>query len=218
MKKNKIEKDSFITEIEEDLKNDNLKKLWDKYGVYLITAMASILLITIVIEMYSYFKTQANQKIVDTYTYAINLKEGNNLEESISVLNELENKGGLVKDLASVEEVNILIEQNKTEGAVLKLETLSKDDSVAPQIKDVAIMMLASHYVDNGSLADVEETLAPLLNLNNAWYDNAREFLAVAQLKAGNKEKSIEIFEEIYNQTLNENIKNRVSGVLSVLK
>ncbi len=216
--KNKIEKDSFITEIEEDLKNDNLKKLWDKYGVYVIATMAAILLVTIIVEVYSYFKIKNNQEETAQYSQAMTLKATGNNDFALASFANIVAEGGFLSGLAMIEEASILKAQGKNAEAQEKLLSVIDNKDADSSVVDSARMILASQMVDGKKTIEVEEVLRPLFDNNNSWKYSAYELLAASYLKAGNKEKAIEIFEMIANSDSSSSIKNRASDMLSVLR
>ena len=42
--------DNFLREIAEDVKNENLKKLWDKYGLFVVLFVAVVLAVAVSYE------------------------------------------------------------------------------------------------------------------------------------------------------------------------
>ena len=57
-KKEPVVEDSFIREINEELKNENIRKLWDKYGLHLIVALVVILTLTVSFETLIYWRSK----------------------------------------------------------------------------------------------------------------------------------------------------------------
>ncbi len=216
--KNKIEKDSFITEIEEDLKNDNLKKLWDKYGFYLLAAMASILLITIFIEVYSYFSIKNNQEMTTKYSQALTLEATGNNGIAMASFAELAEEGEFLSELAMLEEASILIKEGKNNEAQDKLFTIVDNKNIEASVNNAARIILASLLVDSSNSVEVEKVVRPLLDANNPWRFNAYEFLAASYLNENNKDKAIEIFVMIADNADNPSIKARAFDMLSVLR
>ncbi len=56
--------EAFIKEVNEDLKNESMKKLWDKYGLYIIILVAAALTAAVSFETIKAWHTKKNPKMV----------------------------------------------------------------------------------------------------------------------------------------------------------
>ena len=113
-KKEPVVEDSFIREINEELKNENIRKLWDKYGLHLIVALVVILTLTVSFETLKNWRIKRFEDASNTYAYALALQGMDRTDESINVLQKLQQgSSGIYADIAQMQIANILLEQGK---------------------------------------------------------------------------------------------------------
>lgn len=81
--------DAFIREIDEELKNEHLKKLWDKYGLFIILFVVIAISAAVSFETFKSWQEKRNQEFSDAYAYALNLQNQGRYAEAMEVLNNL---------------------------------------------------------------------------------------------------------------------------------
>lgn len=211
--------DSFIREVDEDLKNDNLKKLWEKYGLYIIIGVVFILTITVSFETFKVLHEKKNQTWSDKYAYALNLQLQGRYNESLNLLNEIvEHKHDVYSDLAKVQISNVYFEKGDSEKAIAELENIINDKNMNQKLKDISIIKLASYKLDTAPKDEIVTLLSPLAKSDNSWTNIAKEMLAMLEIREGNVEEAKKIYEEILSYpNLPEVLKFRVQDMLSVL-
>ena len=226
MKKEKKQKeemtmeDAFIREVDEDLKNESLKKLWDKYGFLITVLVVAVLTVAVSYESLKAWYIRRAENWADAYSVALSLQSQGRYDESMETLDSIiNNKFGAFVDLAKMQQVNVLLDSKKESEALAKLSDLVADGNFNSQLKDLAIIKLASYKQDTVSVSELEDLLKPILkDSKNAWYASAQEMLALAFLREGNKEKAIEVYNEILdNHDVADELKQRLKSVLSVL-
>ena len=67
--------EAFIKEVNEDLKNESMKKMWDKYGLYIIILVVAALTAAVSFEAIKAWYTKKLQTWSDSYAYALSLAE-----------------------------------------------------------------------------------------------------------------------------------------------
>ena len=78
MKKKETKEDmqaaeNFFKEVSADVKSDNMKKLWDTYGLQIIIAVVIILTIAVSFETLKAWKLKHNESRSDAYSVALAL-------------------------------------------------------------------------------------------------------------------------------------------------
>ena len=214
-----LPEDSFIKEVNEDLKNDQLRLVWKKYGLYIIIAVALILTVTVSFESIKAWRIKQNEAWSDTYAYALSLQNQGRFDESIEVLQRMKSEGGgIYADIAKVQISNVLFDQGKINEAVALLQVLAKDKKLNKQMHNVVIIKLASYKVDTAPAEEVIELLKPLIEENGAWTDIAKEMLAILYIRENNFDQAREIYYDILNTpNIDEELSRRVKDMLSVL-
>lgn len=125
------EQEAFIREVTEEVKNDNLKQMWEKYGIYIILLVVLAIVGAVSFEGFKSWRQAKSETWSDTYAYALNLENQGKYDESLKVLEQMEKTGGnIYSDIARLQTSNILFEQGKNEEAIKVLEEIAADKSI----------------------------------------------------------------------------------------
>ncbi len=213
------EQEAFIREVTEEVKNDNLKQMWEKYGIYIILLVVLAIVGAVSFESFKSWRQAKSETWSDTYAYALNLENQGKYDESLKVLERMEKTGGnIYSDIARLQTSNILFEQGKNEEAIKVLEEIAADKSINKKLRDVSAVKLASYKLDNAPREEIDALLQPLIRENGSWANIAKEMTAMAAIRDGNIEEAQVLYNEILNTpNLPDGLKMRVQDMLSVL-
>lgn len=224
MKKKETKEDlqaaeNFFKEISADVKSDNMKKLWDSYGLQIIIAVVIILTLAVSFETFKAWKVKRNESWSDTYTYALNLQNQGRYDESLKVLEQIKDKnGGIYADIAQIQTSNILFEQGKDNEAIAVLEKIISNKDINQKMRNVTAIKLASYKLDTAPRAEIEALLNPMIEENGSWTNIAREMMAILAIRDNDLETAKNLYGEILNSpNLSDGLKLRVQDMLSVL-
>ena len=212
--------DAFIREVDEDLKNESMKKLWDKYGLFSIIIVVASLTLAVSYESLKTWYIHRAENRADAYAAALSMQNQARFAESEEAFDLIiSEKLGAYAGLAKMQKANLLLEQDKIKEALELLKEISEDKSVSPQLRDTALIKLASYRQDSASFEEMEELLRPIAeNEENAWNTIARDILATVLLRDGKTEEAGEIYNSLLqNPDASEDLKNRIKDILSVL-
>lgn len=222
VKKTELEEfqDSFIREVDEDLKNDNLQQFWKKYGLLIIVAVVLIVSVTVSFETLKALREKKNQAWSDRYEQALNLQVQGEYDASLKVLDDIiAGKHKIYSSLAKVQHANVLFEQGDSEEAVKELEKIVSDMNVNESLRDVTAVKLAMYKFDFATRDELNSLLNPLVAKEGAWSAVAKEILAMLEVREGNVEAAEKLYQEILTTpNLPEGFRYRVQDMLSMLK
>ena len=85
------EEENLIKEINEEIKQDNYKKLWNKYGKYLIGLLIIIIFFVSSGTIYKNYKTNKIEKQSELYFQAIEFIKNEDYAKAEKILNEINN-------------------------------------------------------------------------------------------------------------------------------
>lgn len=212
--------DAFIREIDEELKNEKLKKIWDKYGLFIIIFIIAAISAAVSFETFKSWNEKRNQEFSDTYAYALNLQNQGRYAEAMEVLDKLQkSKKAIYSDIAEIQMANIMVEQNKIEEAIAVLENVVKDKDFNPQMKEIATIKLASYKLDYAPSEEIQEMLAPLVRQNGVWTNIAKEMLAMLAVRDGDLDRAKTLYQEIsVAANTPESLKARAQDMLNVIE
>ncbi|MBP5399913.1 MAG: tetratricopeptide repeat protein [Alphaproteobacteria bacterium] len=215
------QEDAFLREVEEDLKNESLKKLWDKYGLFVVIFVAAVLTLAVSYESIKSWYVRRAENWANAYSVALTLQNQGKYQESIDALNMIISKNfGAYAPLAKMQQVNVLLDSGKQDLALNKLNELIADKKYPSQLRDVAIIKLASFKQDEAPRDELEKILSPITSQpDNSWYATAQYMLAAVSLRDGNKEEAKDIYDGLLkNNNVSEEFKSKIKDILSVLK
>lgn len=222
MKKNEeyTMQDAFIREVDEDLKNESMKKLWDKYGLFVLLIVIVSLTVAVSYESIKSWYIKRAENRTEGYAVALSMQNQGLFDGSLEALDLIINqKMGTYAELAEMQKANILLEQNKEKEALALLEKIANDKSRSLQLRDTALIKLASYRQDGATFEEMSELLSSITkSKDNAWYAVAEDMLATILLRDGNIEQAKEIYNALLeNQDTPDDLKNRIKDILSVL-
>ena len=207
--------DAFIREVDEDVKNDNFKELWKKYGAYIVAFVVIAVTAAVCFDRIKLWKIQQNQLKTENYMAAAQLKE--NPQETLAALQKIStDEDNIFADFAKLQIANVLLTQEKNDEALATLQALADDKNADRAVRDVALIKLASYKVDMISKAELEQLLQPVLTENTSWTPLANDLLAMAAIKEGDIETAKEIYGKILKtKDLPEEFKNKIQDMLT---
>lgn len=203
--------DSFFREVDQELRQDQAKAIWDRYGTYLIGAAVAIVLATAAWVGFDYWRTSSANASGDAYLQALDLARDGRTEEAKTALADLERDGyGSYPVLARMRTATLHAEAGDHAAAVEAFDAVAADSSVVQSIRDMAKLRAGLLLVDNGDYDDVSSRVEALAVETNALRHSAREALALAAWKAGRLADAATLFDQINDdQGAPQNIRRR---------
>jgi hypothetical protein len=194
--------DSFIREVDEELRSDRMKSIWKQYGKYIIGLAVLIVIGTGGIRGYEYWTETQASRSGDAFLAALNLARDGRQDEALAALRELEADGtGSYPALARMRAATVLADTGDAGAAISNFSAIGNDSSVPAAVRDIARIRAAYLLVDNGSYDDVVAQVEGLSGADNPMRHSAREALGLAAWKSGELTQAREWFEQITNDT-----------------
>jgi len=172
-------------EIEEDLRRERLRKLWDRFGGLVIALVVLLVAGTAAWSGYQYWRHQKAAAASAAYADALALAASGKPTEAEAALDALSATApGGYRTLARFGAASAAALRDPAAG-VAAFDALAADASLDAPLRDVARVRAALLLVDKGSLGEVAQRVDPVITGGGALRGSAREILALAQLKAG---------------------------------
>ncbi|MCR9138781.1 MAG: tetratricopeptide repeat protein [Alphaproteobacteria bacterium] len=187
--------DSFIREVDEELRSDRMKTIWKRFGKLIIAVAVLIVVGTAADRGYQYWKETQASKSGDAFLAALNLAREGETEQALEALRSLETDGyGSYSVLARLRAATVLADAGDYQAAISDFSTIGNDSGVPAAIRDAARIRAGYLLVDHGSYEDVANQVESLSGPDNAMRHSAREALGLAAWKAGEAAKANEWF------------------------
>ena len=111
-----------------------------------------------------------------------------------------------------------MIEQNKIEEAIAVLEKVVKSEDFNPQMRQIAVIKLASYKLDYAPSQEIQEMLEPLVKENGVWTNIAKELLAMLAVRDNDFDRAKTLYQEIsVAANTPETLKARAQDMLNVI-
>ena len=204
-------------EVEEDVRRDQLARLWRSYGAYLIAAAAGMVIAVGAISAWRSYDAQRQAERGRVFLQSLELAVSQP-GAAADALAAIADKGGGYGQLARFREAAARATDGNAKAAVATYEKIASQSGGDPVLKDLASLRAAYLLVDTASLDDVTARLGPLVKNDNAWRYSARELLAFAQMKAGKTVDAASSFQGLVGDPATpEGIRGRAVDMLQAL-
>jgi hypothetical protein len=175
----------IFREVDEEVRREQLKKLWDRYGNYVVAA--AVLLVAAVAAWRAYMWWEA-KKAAETgaaFEAATTLAEAGKRGEAEAAFAKIATDGTAgYRHLARMREAAELA-QSDAKAAIAAYDQITADRAIGPVLQDLAALRAAALLMDTGALAEVQRRLEPLAANDRTFRHTAREFLVLAAWRAG---------------------------------
>ncbi len=194
--------DSFIREVDEELRSDRMKTIWKRFGKYIIGIAVLIVAGTAADRGYDYWRNSQASKSGDAFLAALNLAREGQQDQALDALRALEQDGhGAYPVLARMRAATVLADKGDYQAAISAFSTIGNDGGVPTAIRDAARIRAGYLLVDHGSYEDVAGQVEQLSGPDNPMRHSAREALGMAAWKVGDAAKAREWFDRIAGDT-----------------
>jgi hypothetical protein len=175
----------IFREVDEEVRREQLKKLWDRYGNYVVAA--AILLVAAVAAWRAYMWWEA-KKAAETgaaFEVATTLAEAGKRGEAEAAFAKIAADGTAgYRHLARMREAAELA-QSDAKAAIAAYDQIAADRAVGPVLQDLAALRAGALLIDTGALEEAQRRLEPLAANDRTFRHTAREFLVLAAWRAG---------------------------------
>ncbi len=190
--------DSFIREVDDELRSDRMRGVWSRFGKYIIAAAVLVVLGTAADRGYDYWKKSQASKSGDAFLAALTLARDGQQDQALAALRQLEQNGfGAYSVLARMRAATVLADQGDFQTAISDFSTIGNDNGVPAAIRDIARIRAGYLLVDHGSYEDVATQVEVLSGGDNPMRHSAREALGLAAWKANDFTRAREWFDLI---------------------
>ena len=212
--------DSFFREVDQELRQDQAKALWDRYGTAIIAAAVAVVLATAAWVGWDYWTQSRADASGDAYLQALELARDGRTEEAKAALAALEADGyGAYPVLARMRSATLLAEAGDYAGAVAAFDRVAADSAIPPSLREMARLRAGLLLVDHGSYADVAGRVETLTTETSPLRHSAREALALAAWKEGRMADAATLFDQIVDdEGAPQNLRQRATLMSELIR
>ena len=184
-------------EVNEELRNQQLKSIWNRFGLYIIIIALFIIFSVGGYEIKNYLNNKVSQKESNLFDSAILMIEEGNQEAGYNKLIELSDGKTGYTGLALFRLSSESYNKGDYIQAIEFLERASKNSSLTNKLREFAKLKAGLILVDHGSVDDVKNLLNDLTVKNGPFVFHAKEIIALSFLSNNMDPEARLIFEDI---------------------
>lgn len=190
--------ETFIREVDEELRRDQLKALWKRFAPLIIGVCVLIVAITAGYRGYMWWEERRAAQAGDRFMAALSEIESGKREEGEKALAAIAvDGGGGYPALARLRLAGEKAGAGAKADAISAYDAVAADKSVPAPLRDLALVRAALLALDTGDVAGVKSRVEPLDQSGNAWRHAAREVIGMADYQSGDLKAAREAFEAI---------------------
>ena len=200
--------DEDIAIIDSNTRNEKIKKFFINYKKLLISILVLVITLLISYFVFEEFKQKKKLKISDQYNQIVTEHSKDNKQITSNALVELVNKKDPTYSPLSLYFIidnQLITEKSK----VNKLfDVVIEDVSLQKEIKNLIIYKKALYNADDIGENELLKILNPIVNSESVWKSHGLYLIAEYFFHKGEKQKSIEFFNQIISlENANQELK-----------
>ena len=190
--------ETFLREVDENLRRDQLRDWARKYGWWLVGALV-LFLAAVGGWLYWQERQRAeaaeDSEILSQIYTDIGTGQMATVPKRLDVL--ADDGKGAVRATALFTGAAVALEQNDRTTATAKYNAIANDDNLAAPYRDLGLIRATSLEFDTLKPEQVIARMEPLAKPGNPWFGTAGELTAMAMIKQGKKSEAGRLFATI---------------------
>ena len=174
----------LFDEVDEEVRREQLKKLWDKYSLYIIAAAILIVAAVGGWRGYQYLEAKKAAEAGDAFNKAVELSEQDKHGDAEAAFSNLVAKSPYGYRLLSRFRLAAEVEKRDPKAAVQMFDDLAIDRSIGAEQQELARIRAGGILVDSAGYADMKQRLEADTAPNATFRHVARELLALSAVRA----------------------------------
>jgi hypothetical protein len=208
----------IFREIDEELRRDNLLKLWQRYGRYAIGVVILALLIAGGIVAWRNHQLSLRQAQSVRYEAGLALLREGKEADATKIFASVGDEGGAYGQLAAFEAADLAAKSGDRKTAIADYDKLAVSSGVDPELRDAATLLSVMNGFADTDPQAVIDRLKPLTDSGNPWRSSALELSAAARLKSGDKAGALDIYKKLADDlAAPEGVRARAAEMAAVL-
>ena len=187
----------IFREIDEELRRDNLLKLWSRYGRYIIAIAVFALVVAGGFVAWRDHQLSERRAQSTRYAGALTLAREGKEADAVKVFAAIAHEGGGYAILAAFEEAALLAKSGDREAAVAAYDRIAAASEFDSDLRGLAVLLSVMQRMPEADAQTTIDHLAPLTASGNPWRPSAIELTALARLKLQDKSGALALFKSL---------------------
>ncbi len=207
--------EEIISEIEEDLQKERIKKFWSLYGKYI----SSIILLVVILiggwQFYSYWEIKRNDNASNIFLNIVNLSQ-EDPSTALERIDELPKLPKVYDTLLKFKKASLLNDTGQKPEAILIWKEIYSDNSNDNLYRDMAIIISLMNETNQPNLLKI---LDDNIKNNNYLAQFSKELKASIFYENKKINEAEDLFNEILNSgNINQRSQERITNILKTFE
>ncbi len=177
-----LQDESLFREVDEEVRQDEYKKIWDRYGT-LITGLAFALVLGVAaFKGWQYYQVKQAEDASTIYFDAVSKANAGKMDDALAAFAAIKHPG--FEQLAKVREAAAIAEKGDAAKAVAAYDALIADAKTDPELADLARIRSGYLLADTAKPDELLTRLGKFDKDGAPWHNEAREIFGLAAWKA----------------------------------
>jgi hypothetical protein len=177
----------IFSEVDEEVRREQLKKLWDRYGTLFIALAVVVVAAVASWRGYEWLQARKAAEAGAAYDAAAALADSGKTAEAEAAFQKLAADGTPgYRALAKLRAAGVQAGSD-LKAAVASYDEIAADGSIPQTFRDLAKIRAGLILVDTAPLSEMTQRLEPLAGPNGAFRHTAREILLLSATHAGDQ-------------------------------
>lgn len=209
----------IFQEVDEEVRRENMQRLWRRYGSYATAAAFAILLATGGYIAWQKYSEHREAQRAQAFSAAIALIADPDPAKAKAVFLDLAQGSDGIAALARFRVAALQVSAKDEAGAVATYDGIAADNSVPGPFREAAALLAAMHLVDTADQAEMKRRLESKTAAPNPWRFTALELLALSAQRAGDMEQARKIYTQLADDLETPSgLRGRAAEMLTALK
>jgi hypothetical protein len=194
--------DTFVREVDENLRRDRARDFAKQYGGWLIGAVILFIAASGAFIYWQYYQQQRSEHQVEQLAEAFKNVGSGDRASAIRQIDDLSASGSkAVRATALFTRAALALEQNDLKLAIAKYREIADDSGMPKPYRDAALIRQTALEFDSLQPTEVVARLKPLTERGSPWFGTAGEMTAMALIKQGKNKEAGQLFAAIARDT-----------------
>jgi hypothetical protein len=211
-----VSDESLFREVDEEVRQEQYQKLWNRYGNYLIAVAVLIVASVAGFKGFQYWQIKQAEAAAAVYLDAVKTAEKGDKNAAAQALAGVSHAG--FRQLAQIEQAALLAETGKTDEAVRIYEALAADANADPQLRDLAAIRAGYLQADTATPDQLLTKLGKFDRDDNPWRLAAREIFAISAYRTADFTMADRYFNAIFaDPTTPQQMRQRAQAMIQLI-
>jgi hypothetical protein len=184
----------ILREVDEELRHERYRKLWDRYGLYVVGAAVLVVLAVAGWRGWEWYAARQAAESSARFEAAMQFSREGKRAEAEAAFNQLSKEG--TAGYRTLARFRAAGEAGKgdAKAGVAVFDALAADSSLEGPMRDIARLQSAYLLVDTASVAEIKGRVDSLAVVGGPFRHSANEVIGLAHYRAGEVEQAAKIF------------------------